>query len=225
VLYLSDVWHSDVLQERFTWHALWFAALTGRAGYAANDWLFYAKAGGAWLHVSYTEDLLINGGITSASQVLSDNRTGFTAGAGIEFGLVENLSGKIEYDFYGFGSKDYNFNFRRFPSVPTCTRSRSASITASIRPAAPSHSRRILYPSKANRGFKPSDIALELRPVARALAPLLRGIAPLMRWQKPNVLTMFVETEGSWRVPYALARRGRAERATAIGWAAPRADN
>jgi len=28
----------------------------------------------------------------------------------IEFGLVENLSGKIEYDFYDFGSKSYNFN-------------------------------------------------------------------------------------------------------------------
>jgi outer membrane immunogenic protein len=102
---------TPVLQERFTSHALWFAALTGRAGYAANDWLFYAKAGRAWLHVSYTEDLLINGGITSASQVISDNRTGFTAGAGIEFGLVENLSGKIEYDFYGFGTKNYNFGF------------------------------------------------------------------------------------------------------------------
>ena len=96
-------------QERFTSHALWFAALTGRAGYAANDWLFYAKAGGAWLHVSYTEDLLVGAGVTSASQVISDNRTGFTAGAGIEFGLVENLSGKIEYDFYGFGTKNYNF--------------------------------------------------------------------------------------------------------------------
>jgi outer membrane immunogenic protein len=100
-----------VTQERFTSHALWFAALTGRAGYAANDWLFYAKAGGAWLHVSYTEDLIAIGGPTAGSQVLSDNRTGFTAGAGIEFGLVENLSGKIEYDFYGFGSKNYNFNF------------------------------------------------------------------------------------------------------------------
>jgi outer membrane immunogenic protein len=96
-------------QERFTSHALWFAALTGRAGYAVNDWLFYAKAGGGWLHVSYTEDLIAIGGPTAGSQVISDNRTGFTAGAGIEFGLVENLSGKIEYDFYGFGTKNYNF--------------------------------------------------------------------------------------------------------------------
>jgi outer membrane immunogenic protein len=42
-------------QVRFTSHDLWFAALTGRVGYAANDWLFYGKAGGAWMHVSYTE--------------------------------------------------------------------------------------------------------------------------------------------------------------------------
>jgi outer membrane immunogenic protein len=97
-------------QERFTSQAQWFAALTGRAGYAANDWLFYAKAGGAWMHVRYTEDLLVSGGVTAATQVLTDNRTGFTVGAGIEFGLVENLSGKVEYDFYDFGSKNYNFN-------------------------------------------------------------------------------------------------------------------
>lgn len=50
------------------------------------------------------------GGVTSATQVLTDNRTGFTVGAGIEFGLVENISGKIEYNFYDFGSKNYNFN-------------------------------------------------------------------------------------------------------------------
>jgi outer membrane immunogenic protein len=100
--------------ERFTSQAEWFAALTGRVGYAANDWLFYAKAGGAWMNVRYTEDLLglagPAGGVTITSQVINDNRTGFTVGAGIEFGLVENLSGKIEYDFYDFGRKNYNFN-------------------------------------------------------------------------------------------------------------------
>ena len=106
-------------QERFTSHALWFAALTGRVGYAANDWLFYAKAGGGWMHVSYTEDLLVANssglppnvfpGATAATQAISDTRNGFTVGVGIEFGLVENLSGKIEYDFYDFGSKNYNF--------------------------------------------------------------------------------------------------------------------
>jgi outer membrane immunogenic protein len=94
-------------QERFTSNVLWLAAATGRLGYAANDWLFYAKAGGAWMHVTYTEDLLTPA--TIASQNISDNRSGFTVGGGIEFGLVENLTGKIEYDFYDFGSRNYNF--------------------------------------------------------------------------------------------------------------------
>jgi outer membrane immunogenic protein len=103
-------------QERFTSQAEWFAALTGRVGYAANDWLFYAKAGGAWMNVRYTEDILtaasptVAPGVTAVTQVITDNRTGFTVGVGIEFGLVENLSGKIEYDFYDFGSRNYNFN-------------------------------------------------------------------------------------------------------------------
>jgi len=108
----------SITNERFTSQAQWFAAVTGRFGYAANDWLFYAKGGGAWMNVRYTEDLLSGGlhgaqiapGATVATQVMTDNRTGFTVGAGIEFGLVENLSAKIEYDFYDFGSKNYNFN-------------------------------------------------------------------------------------------------------------------
>ena len=96
-------------QERFTSNPQWFAAATGRFGYAANDWLFYAKAGGAWMRVAYTEDLLTPGGVTATTQIANDNRSGFTVGAGIELGLVENISAKIEYDFYDFGSKNYNF--------------------------------------------------------------------------------------------------------------------
>jgi hypothetical protein len=38
-------------ETRFTFQAQWLAAVTGRAGYAANDWLFYAKAGGAWMQI------------------------------------------------------------------------------------------------------------------------------------------------------------------------------
>jgi outer membrane immunogenic protein len=114
-------------QERFTSQALWFAALTGRVGYAANDWLFYAKAGGAWMHVDYTEDLLANSGATANTQSLTDNRTGFTVGLGIEFGLTENLSGKIEYNFYDFGSRNYNFLF-----TPMAVRSDLNTLTAGL---------------------------------------------------------------------------------------------
>jgi hypothetical protein len=65
-----------IAQERFTSQAQWFAALTGRFGYAANDWLFYGKAGGAWMDVRYTEDLLTAGApVTAATQVFTDIRS------------------------------------------------------------------------------------------------------------------------------------------------------
>lgn len=98
-----------ILQERATSHALWFATATGRFGYAANDWLFYGKAGGAWMHVSYTQDYLTAVGVTASSQTISADRAGFTAGVGVEYGMTENLSGKIEFDFYDFGTQNYNF--------------------------------------------------------------------------------------------------------------------
>jgi outer membrane immunogenic protein len=98
-----------ISQERATSHTLWFATATGRFGYAANDWLFYGKVGGAWMHVSYTQDYLTIGGLTSGTQTVSTDRAGFTAGVGLEYGMTENLSGKIEFDFYDFGTQNYNF--------------------------------------------------------------------------------------------------------------------
>ena len=49
------------------------------------------------------------GGDLSA-QTINDKREGFTVGGGIEYGLKENLSAKLEYDFLDFGTKTYNFN-------------------------------------------------------------------------------------------------------------------
>ncbi|MFZ0527142.1 MAG: outer membrane beta-barrel protein [Xanthobacteraceae bacterium] len=95
-------------QERNTSNPQWLSAVTGRAGYAANDWLFYAKGGGAWMHVQYTQDTLASSA-TILTQVINDNRSGFTVGAGIEYGMTENLSARLEYDFYDFGSKTYQF--------------------------------------------------------------------------------------------------------------------
>ena len=40
---------------------------------------------------------------------LTDTRSGFIAGAGVEFGMTENLSAKLEYDYLGFGTKTYTF--------------------------------------------------------------------------------------------------------------------
>jgi outer membrane immunogenic protein len=95
--------------ERFTSSPQWIATATGRLGYAANDLLFYAKGGGAWMHVDYTQDILVGGAVSSTSMV-SPTRSGFVAGAGVEYGLTEQLSARIEYDFYDFGKVNSTFN-------------------------------------------------------------------------------------------------------------------
>jgi len=99
-----------VTSERATSNPQWLAAATGRFGYAANTLLFYVKGGAAWMHAEYTEDsLAAAAGFVVATQALSSTRTGFVAGAGLEYGMTENLSAKLEYDFYDFGTANYNF--------------------------------------------------------------------------------------------------------------------
>jgi outer membrane immunogenic protein len=87
----------------------WFATLTGRLGYAANDLLFYAKGGVAYTHVDYTQISLAGGVVNGPQQTIIDNREGFTVGGGVEYAFNENLSAKLEYDFLDFGTKNYNF--------------------------------------------------------------------------------------------------------------------
>jgi outer membrane immunogenic protein len=99
---------APITQERNTSNPLWLASAAGRIGYAANDWLLYAKGGGASLRAQYIQDSLA-GGTTAGTAVLNINRSGFVAGGGVEYGLTENLSARLEYDFYDFGTKVLQF--------------------------------------------------------------------------------------------------------------------
>jgi outer membrane immunogenic protein len=94
--------------------APYVATAAGRIGFAANDFLFYAKGGGAWARVEYTQ--MVTSGVPITLQTLTDNRTGYVAGAGVEFGMTENLSAKLEYDYLGFGTKTYTFGNLSAPS-------------------------------------------------------------------------------------------------------------
>jgi outer membrane immunogenic protein len=78
---------------------------TVRVGYAWNDWLLYAKGGVAWASDRY-----------SAFDVLAtydfeglETRFGWTAGAGVEWALWNDWSIKLEYDYYGFGTRGVTF--------------------------------------------------------------------------------------------------------------------
>ena len=116
-----------VTSEGSTSNPQWIATATGRFGWASNDLLFYAKAGGAWMHVSYTQELL-TGGIAGPVQSISENRTGFTAGGGLEYAFTENLSARLEYDFMDFGTK----NYPAFTLTPVSIKSNLNTLTAGI---------------------------------------------------------------------------------------------
>jgi outer membrane immunogenic protein len=97
--------------QRATTSERWYASATARVGYAMNTLLLYAKGGAAWTRVDYTEALLNTPfpPFAESAQTLGGYRVGFTVGGGIEYGLTENLSTRLEYDFYDFGTRNYTF--------------------------------------------------------------------------------------------------------------------
>jgi outer membrane immunogenic protein len=84
----------------------WTSTLTGRIGAAFDRLLVYGKGGVAFAHDHNTfTDFL---GASSAS--VNTNRTGWTAGAGVEYALAQNWTAKLEYDYLGFGKETLNFS-------------------------------------------------------------------------------------------------------------------
>jgi outer membrane immunogenic protein len=80
------------------------ALATGRLGYAANNWLFFVKGGAAWAYNSSTGVGTLTNGTFVNTNFSSLDRSGWTAGGGVEWGFKPNWSAKIEYDHVDFGS-------------------------------------------------------------------------------------------------------------------------
>jgi opacity protein-like surface antigen len=78
----------------------WLGSTTGRFGYAFDRTLLYVKGGPAWAGDRY-----------GATDYLgyyyrgSETRDGWTLGAGLEWAFVDNWTARIEYDYYGFGTR------------------------------------------------------------------------------------------------------------------------
>jgi outer membrane immunogenic protein len=90
----------------FTANTDMISSVTGRLGFTpGSNWLIYGKGGVAWADF---EGTFAVPGVFSVSN--SETRTGWTAGAGIEYAFLPNLSGKIEYQYYDFGSETYDFS-------------------------------------------------------------------------------------------------------------------
>jgi len=89
----------------------WIASATATLGYSFNGLLLYGKGGAAWTQNKYgiaigePEDTVL----PQADFRAQDRRTGWTAGAGIEYPFANNFSTKLEYDYYDFGSRNQLF--------------------------------------------------------------------------------------------------------------------
>jgi outer membrane immunogenic protein len=77
-------------------------SVTGRLGYAIDRTLLYGKAGVAWASSKYMVVGSVEG--TGFGFEGFDTRTGWTAGAGVEWAFSRNWSVNLEYDYYSFGS-------------------------------------------------------------------------------------------------------------------------
>jgi len=81
----------------------WITTLAARFGWAANNWLFYGKAGGGWVHDSETVTATAPGMFFSASA--SDTKGGWLVGAGIEYGFLPHWTVRVEWDHLGLDSE------------------------------------------------------------------------------------------------------------------------
>lgn len=80
----------------------WFGSVSARLGYAFDRFLVFGTAGGAFAGIDSSLDSQPGDYAPS-----SDTFAGWTVGAGAEYGITNNLTARIDYRYYDFGSKDY----------------------------------------------------------------------------------------------------------------------
>nr|WP_249779299.1 outer membrane beta-barrel protein [Bradyrhizobium sediminis] len=83
----------------------WIATLTGRLGFAANNWLVYGKGGAAWAGTKGTAETYTGAGALAVNSSFADTRTGWTVGVGTEYAFSNNWSAKLEYNCIDLGRK------------------------------------------------------------------------------------------------------------------------
>ncbi len=76
---------------------------TGRVGYAAGRFLGYAKFGLAWANIDFQSGLGVPVPNPGTPLDVDHQRSGLTAGAGLEVAIFGPLSAKVEWDYIYFG--------------------------------------------------------------------------------------------------------------------------
>jgi outer membrane immunogenic protein len=94
-----------VLPSQFTMSNDFLASATARVGYAfANRWLVFARGGAAWTRESIDEAFTLPATGVPVDPGGSSARTGWTAGAGVDWAFAPHWSAVFEYDYYDFGN-------------------------------------------------------------------------------------------------------------------------
>jgi outer membrane immunogenic protein len=95
---------TDSLGEALNTNVQWTSTVAGRVGAAFNRLLVYGKGG-----LALAEDQSSLTDLQGNTATDSFLRTGWMAGAGLEYALDDNWSAKIEYDYLDFGAQSLNF--------------------------------------------------------------------------------------------------------------------
>jgi opacity protein-like surface antigen len=96
---LGDVGDSALVTARTDF----LGSVTARLGYAVDRWLLYVRGGAAWAGDKYT----VTGALVGTGFGFEglDWRPGWTVGAGVEWAFSGNWSARLEYDYYGLGTR------------------------------------------------------------------------------------------------------------------------
>lgn len=94
----------------------WFATARARVGYAADQWLFYGTGG--WGYAEFKSDTAFSG-LLVATMSAKANRSGWTAGGGVENAFAPHWSWKFEYLHLDFGQFTATANVVGIPVATT----------------------------------------------------------------------------------------------------------
>lgn len=104
-LELANLDHSTVYPlsapDSFSSRTRWQGSVRGRLGYAIDRLLIYTTGGVAFADIKHTYNLTPPPAF--ASESLSNIRTGWTLGGGVEYAFTNSWSARVEYRYTDFG--------------------------------------------------------------------------------------------------------------------------
>jgi outer membrane immunogenic protein len=93
----------------------WFGTVRGRLGVAWSGWLIYATGGYAYARIETDAFAAVPGAVAAFNA--HDNRSGWTAGTGIEVAIAPAWSFKLEYLYLDFGRASTTLLFAALPAM------------------------------------------------------------------------------------------------------------